>query len=99
MGWQRRAHRLLALVCPGRRLGVGRRVGFGCAGAGVFGGSISMCSVLAWISAALAAISMSLRASSACRSAAKIRRTLGLAGSGSVANDIDRFYETALSRR
>jgi hypothetical protein len=40
MGWQRRAHRLLALVCPGRRLGVGRHVGFGCAGAGVFGGSI-----------------------------------------------------------
>ena len=26
--------------CPGRRLGVGRHVGFGCAGAGVFGGSI-----------------------------------------------------------
>ncbi len=41
----------------------------------------------------------SLRASSACRSAAKIRRALGLAGSGSVANDIDGFYKTALSRR
>ena len=40
MGWQRRADRLLALVCLGRRLGVGLRVGFGRAGAGVFGGSI-----------------------------------------------------------
>ena len=61
--------------------------------------SFSMCSVLAWISAALAAISISLRASSACRPAAKIRRALGLAGSGSVANDIDGFYETALPCR
>jgi hypothetical protein len=40
MGWQRRADRLLALVCFGGRLGLGRRVRFGRAGAGAFGGSI-----------------------------------------------------------
>ena len=40
MGWQRRADRLLALVCFCRRLGIGLRVGFGRVGAGLFGGSI-----------------------------------------------------------
>ena len=40
MGWQRRTDRLLALVCLGRRLGIGLRVGFGRVGAGFFGGSI-----------------------------------------------------------
>ena len=40
MGWQRRAHRLLARVGPGKRLAVGLRVRFGRAGASVFSGSI-----------------------------------------------------------
>ena len=58
--------------------------------------SFSMCSVLAWISAALAAISISLRASSACKSTAKLRSATGSSGSGRIANDIDAIYGIAI---
>ena len=49
--------------------------------------SCSMCRVLAWISAALAAISISLRASSACRLAANCRSSSGSIGSGCLPRD------------
>ena len=44
--------------------------------------SFSMCSVFAWISASRAVISMSLRASSACRLAANARNASGSSGCG-----------------
>ena len=60
--------------------------------------SFSMCSVLAWISAALAAISSSLRANSACSPAANARSASNSLGRGSRARDMPEFTKGGLRR-